>query len=293
MFVDINRSSVGGGIMKKYASRKNEIPEETPRLLSPEVSPAPTVPEVKTPYRGFIFYSRLVFVLVIIWVAGKEWIKTQPNFKLPTLFPKTQKANAIKPTLDNGTVNNSTENSVVKSTINTSADSTVSSAPKKTEPITTRMNATFEFSGVKTKWGYSSWVQNGNPNLNKSIAGSNLQVRQVQYKRGIGVHAPSKIVFNLKGKVKRFSCLVAPDDSGGNSDNVVFQVFGDGHKLFESPALTVVSAPSPVDLDVSGILELSLEVDPSIKGAGWGHADWINIKFTKAKNAEEEEAAEE
>ena len=153
----------------------------------------------------------------------------------------------------------------------------------KMSSLPPQMSVTFEYNGVKTVRGYSGWSpkKDGNPARDKSIMGKALMVKDVKYQHGIGVQAPSEIVFGLKGKVKRFSCLVGADQGGSDSDHVVFIVKADGKQLFKSPVMSVHEAVVPVDLDVTGAKELSLIVESSGTGNDWRHADWLNLKFTK------------
>ena len=146
------------------------------------------------------------------------------------------------------------------------------------------MTVTLEFNGIKSKWGYSGWSKDGaNPNVNKGIYGGELTINGTTYKQGIGTHAPSEIVFALDGKVRRFSCQIGPDQSGGASDTIVFKVFGDGRNLFESPVMRQ-GMVLPVNLDVTGVKELSLRVN-YVDSDSWGHADWVNVKFEKTASA--------
>jgi hypothetical protein len=147
-----------------------------------------------------------------------------------------------------------------------------------------RMNVSFEFDGVKTKWGYCGWAHDGsaNPNRDKGIWGEPLNIGGTVFGKGIGTHAPSVIVFDLKGAKKpvtRFTCKVGVDDKAGSEASVIFRVFGDDKKLFESPVMREHDAALPVQVIFAGHQELKLEVDPVEPSASWDHADWVDIKF--------------
>ena len=145
-----------------------------------------------------------------------------------------------------------------------------------------RMTETFTFDGVKTKWGYSGWTKDGsaNPNRDKGIfTDQKLAINGVEFETGLGTHAPSKIVFDLKGKMKKFSCKVGIDRGGNDQSSVIFKVFGDRKKLFQSPVMKVKDPAAPVQLNVMGIQELSLEVDAANPDGGWAQGDWVEIKF--------------
>jgi hypothetical protein len=151
------------------------------------------------------------------------------------------------------------------------------------KPVTERrMTETFEFDGVKTKWGYSGWTKDGSANPNKDegiYTGQALGINAVKFDSGIGTQAPSEIVFDLKGKVKNFSCKVGVDGGGNDVSSVIFKVYGDKKKLFQSPVMKVNTPALPIQLDVSGYQELDLKVDPVDPSGGWDQADWVDIKF--------------
>src|SRR5204863_106752 len=64
--------------------------------------------------------------------------------------------------------------------------------------------------------------------------------------KGLGVHSSSAVVYALAGKFRSFVADVGVDDECGNSGSVVFQVFVDGVKVFESPKMTGASATGHV-----------------------------------------------
>jgi NPCBM/NEW2 domain len=153
------------------------------------------------------------------------------------------------------------------------------------KPVTERrMTETFTFDGVSTLWGYSGWTRDGsaNPNKDKGIyTDSTLGIDGVPYQSGIGTHAPSVIVFDLKGKVAKFSCKVGVDRGGDQRSAIIFKVYGNKKKLFESPVMRIGDKALPIDLNVHGYHELMLKVDPIEPDPGWGQADWVEIKFEK------------
>jgi hypothetical protein len=147
-----------------------------------------------------------------------------------------------------------------------------------------RMTLSLEFNGIKSKWGYSGWAMDGgaNPSVNKGIMGGDLVINGRVYRKGIGTHAPSEIVFDLGKKVRRFSCRVGANETGRDLERIYFRVLADGKKLFQSPTMAYNTPAIPVDLNVTGVEELSLKVD-YVENDSWGHADWVDIKFEKAE----------
>lgn len=108
---------------------------------------------------------------------------------------------------------------------------------------------------------------------NKSVQGNPIKVGAKVFRRGLGTHANSRIVYQLDRKYKRFTAYVGADKEV-SANTVVFQVWGDGKKLWESALLTVYDEPEKVDLDISGINKLELVVTDGGDGINADHADW-------------------
>ncbi len=111
----------------------------------------------------------------------------------------------------------------------------------------------------------------------------------MRYARGIGTHSDATFVFDISGgEYKRFTAFVGMDDEkdagaagagdscgfGGTSE---FTVSVDGVVQFESGLVTGMSgadnvAPVPVDVDVAGASELTIEIRGGDDGIGCDHA---------------------
>jgi hypothetical protein len=266
--------------VRKKTKSKRRVHKNIPFVPALPVEPFP-LPAAPPPRKnGLATLIHWVFSLVIIWLVGKTLWEFKPKPEAPSPAPVSRSEPATNPAPAVNPASAANPAPVAKP-----ASAAIQAS------LTPQMNVTFEFNGIKSIRGFSGWSVDGsaNPNLNKSIQGSELNIADTIYKHGIGTHAPSEVVFDLGGKVKRFSCLVGPDKSGGATDHIVFKVYGDGKKLFESPGLKGILKPLPVDLNVSGVKTLTLRMDTFYPGDGWAHGDWLNIKFLKEK----EEAAEE
>ena len=110
--------------------------------------------------------------------------------------------------------------------------------------------------------------------------GKTLTMNGQTYARGFGVHAGSEMRFNLKGTggatCKRFTSDIAMDAEVGSKGSVVFQVYLDGVKAYDSGTMTGSSATEKINLDISGKKELRLVVTDAGNGISYDHADWAN-----------------
>ncbi len=73
-----------------------------------------------------------------------------------------------------------------------------------------------------------------------------------------------------------FTAWVGVDDEmkGYTDSSVVFQVFGDGRKLFDSGVLRLHDPARNVNVDVATVDELKLVVTDAGDGVSCDHADW-------------------
>ena len=82
--------------------------------------------------------------------------------------------------------------------------------------------------------------------------GRTITLNGVTYAKGLGAHAASDVRYNLGGNCTRFRSDIGVDDEVASSGTVVFQVYADGAKLYDSGVMNGASATKTVDVDVSG-----------------------------------------
>jgi glucose/arabinose dehydrogenase len=116
-----------------------------------------------------------------------------------------------------------------------------------------------------------------------SAAGDGLPItiRGVTYPKGIGCHAPSQITYNLAGRYTRFVSDVGVDDETLGQGSVVFQVWTDGVKVFDSGVVTGTSPVQTVNVNVVGKNQLQLVVTNANDGQNDDHSDWAGARLTQ------------
>jgi hypothetical protein len=102
------------------------------------------------------------------------------------------------------------------------------------------------------------------------------------FSKGLGVHADSEIVYDLDDEYKTFTAKVGLDDEVSASGSVVFQVWADGRKIYDSGRVTGRDAAKGVNLDVRNVDELKLVVTNAGDGKSYDHADWADAKLFDA-----------
>ena len=111
--------------------------------------------------------------------------------------------------------------------------------------------------------------------------GSPMQIGGKKYTRGLGHHAPGEIVVELNGEYARFEAAVGMQgDCPGGS--VVFQVFVDDEKRFDSGVLRTGDAAKPVSVPLAGAQEMRLVVTDAGDGINCDCADWAEARLVRA-----------
>lgn len=123
----------------------------------------------------------------------------------------------------------------------------------------------------------------GTAQAGKAVTGKPLTIAGQVFTRGVGTHARSMLWLELAGGSERFQARVGVDDAA-NSDkaSVVFQVRGDGRKLWDSGPMRWQQPAQTVDVDVRGVAKLVLLVDDAGDGVGWDHANWADAQLQVA-----------
>jgi len=104
--------------------------------------------------------------------------------------------------------------------------------------------------------------------------GHTITLNGTTYPKGLGVHAAADVQYALSGGCTRFRADVGVDDEVGTRGSVVFQVFADGAKLYDSGVLSGTTATKTLDVDVTGKSKLQLVVTDGGDGIDSDHADW-------------------
>ncbi len=121
----------------------------------------------------------------------------------------------------------------------------------------------------------------GSLELDRSVQGQTLKIGEREFARGLGTHANSRLVYDLGGRCTRFESWVGVDAEmkGYTNSSVVFQVFGDSRKLFDSGVMRLATPAKQVNVDVRGVKELALVVTDAGDGINCDHADWADAKL--------------
>lgn len=119
--------------------------------------------------------------------------------------------------------------------------------------------------------------------------GKALTLNGKTYSKGLGVHAGSDVRYSLKGtgaSCVRFTADIGVDDEVGSRGSVVFQIYLDGVKAYDSGVMTGSSATKQPGVDITGKQELRLVVTDAGDNKFFDHADWANPTVTCVASAQ-------
>jgi len=108
--------------------------------------------------------------------------------------------------------------------------------------------------------------------------GHEITLGDRRYAKGLGVHAPADVRYDLGGTCTAFAADIGLDAEVGQNGTAVFQVWADGALIYDSGVLRGGMQPVPVYLDVPGVHELRLVVAPVDWVIDYAHADWADAR---------------
>lgn len=113
----------------------------------------------------------------------------------------------------------------------------------------------------------------------KSVYSNQISINGQHYTKGIGTHSVSETVYDLEKQFAMFRADVGVDSEVGNYGSVVFQVFGDGVKLYDSGVIIGGTPAKSINVNVTGVSQLKLVVTDGGDGVDNDHADWANARI--------------
>ncbi|MGH7178268.1 MAG: NPCBM/NEW2 domain-containing protein, partial [Tepidisphaeraceae bacterium] len=131
---------------------------------------------------------------------------------------------------------------------------------------------------VSNGWGpYERDMSNGEQAQGDGLP---IKLNGTTYSKGLGIHAGSELRYTLGGNYDTFTASIGVDDEVGTQGSVVFQVWADGTKLYDSGTMTGSTATKNISVTVTGKNDLRLIVTDA--GSNYAdHADWANARLNK------------
>lgn len=111
--------------------------------------------------------------------------------------------------------------------------------------------------------------------------GGTIKLNGVSYAKGLGVYAPSEIHYLLAGACSgHFIADVGLDDAAGPAGSVIFQVYLDDEKVFDSGLMRGNDLRKALHISVAGKQSLKLIVTDGGDGNVADFANWAAARVT-------------
>jgi len=114
---------------------------------------------------------------------------------------------------------------------------------------------------------------------NRRVDNNPLRIAGQTYDHGLGTHANSHLRFLVRNRYAEFQAQVGVDDEKQGAGTVVFQVFVDGEKAYDSGVMRGNDPAKPVQVSLDGADVLELVVTDADDGINCDHADWVNARL--------------
>src|SRR5207247_3540203 len=125
---------------------------------------------------------------------------------------------------------------------------------------------------VANGWGPVEKDRSNGENL--AGDGAPLTLNGVTYAKGLGTHAAAEVDYALAGACSLFTASVGVDDEISSVEaSLVFQVWGDTTKLYDSGTMVAATATKATSVDVPGRTTLRLVVTDGGDGNFYDHGD--------------------
>lgn len=109
--------------------------------------------------------------------------------------------------------------------------------------------------------------------------GGKLKLDGKSYAKGLGMNSPALVRFRLGKRCQELNADIGIDDATGDAGSVVFQVWADGDKLFDSGLMTGADPSRHITVDLKGRSEMRLWVG-EVDVFGQDHADWADARLS-------------
>ncbi len=143
--------------------------------------------------------------------------------------------------------------------------------------------------GERIIYAHLSWGELG---LNTAVKpkgreARSLCIKEKTYEQGLGMHANGTVTIALAYEFERLEAEVGLQWQGGESaGSVVFQVFVDGKKQFDSGIMKETDAPQKVRVPLKLARQLVLKVTDAGDGIKSDVANWVNVRLIRDPEAD-------
>lgn len=124
----------------------------------------------------------------------------------------------------------------------------------------------------------------GELRIDRSVSGDPIVVGGQTHLRGLGTHAPSRLVYEILEGYERFEATVGVDGGPAScGGTVAVSVRLDGTEVWTGGLLTPAGEPERVSIPLGAARRIELRVDPTDDGMRCDHVDWASARFVRGR----------
>lgn len=112
-----------------------------------------------------------------------------------------------------------------------------------------------------------------------------LQIGEKTYAKGLGLHANGELVIMLEGEYEAFEAEIGVQKQAQNVGTVVFQVFVDDQKRYDSGVMHESDPARKIRIPLTGAQDLRLVVTDAGDGITCDCANWADARLIRDPNA--------
>mgnify|MGYP003766401219 CR=1 FL=1 len=116
----------------------------------------------------------------------------------------------------------------------------------------------------------------GEPKAGKSIVDGPLTLGGRVFEHGVGSHAASELIIDLKGAAKAFIATVGVDDNTAGKGSVIFSIVVDGKTVARTAVMKGGDRPIELGVRLDGAKTMILSVEDAGDNISFDHADWAD-----------------
>ena len=116
--------------------------------------------------------------------------------------------------------------------------------------------------------------------LEDEAPGPIITLGEQVHEKGLGVPGGSVVVVHLGGRCDIFEATLGLTSNAGPEGSVVFEVWGDGVRIWSSDVVTVDTEPKPIQTSMKGRQNLKLVTTPAGDSTTGDRAAWAHAHLT-------------
>jgi hypothetical protein len=119
--------------------------------------------------------------------------------------------------------------------------------------------------------------------LDTALDGGPLTLSDGTYTKGIAMHARCVLQYDIAGNFTRFRSKVGLEQPAGHMGRTIIRLLADDKPIYENPDFHGDQPPKDLDLDITGVKQLTLEADFGPSQDVGARVIWANARLIRPK----------